>query len=151
MRISESTFTVGSSGALKIPSSILCEMGLFPGDHVRVAYLTNDDRQNSFREFWLSPDPLDELSDDQQFRVPSHILEDANIPADSDLQIACLDGCIVICRDPALNPNELASVLEQLRATDELTSALSDNPEQVREQIEKLISRFEEGEDQSEV
>lgn len=151
MRISESTFTVGSSGTLKIPSSILREMGLFPGDSVRVAYLTHNDRQNSFREFLLSPDPLDELSDEQQLRVPSHILENANIPADSDLQIACLDGCIVICLDPALNPNELASVLDQLRTVDELTSALSDNPEQVREQIEKLISRFEEGEDQSEV
>lgn len=151
MHISESTFTVGNSGALKIPSSMLCEMGLLPGDHVHVAYLTQGDLQNSFHEFLLSTSPLNELSDEQQFRVPSHILEDANIPADSDLQIACLDGCIVICRDPALNPNELASVLEQLRATDELTSALSDNPEQVREQIEKLISRFEEGEDQSEV
>lgn len=151
MRISESTFTVGNSGALKIPSSILCEMGLFPGDHVRVAYLTNDDRQNSFREFLLSPDPLDELSDEQQFRVPSHILEDANIPADSDLQILCLDGCIVISQDPVLNSDELASVLEQIRATDKLTSALSGDPEQVREQLEELISRFQEGANTSEV
>lgn len=151
MRISESTFTVDNSGALKIPSSILCEMGLLPGDHVRVAYLTQDDRQNSFHEFLLSASSLDELSDEQQFRIPNHILEDANIPADSDLQIVCLNGCVLICRDSALNPDELASVLEQLRAMDELTSALSGNPEQVREQIEKLISRFEEGKDQSEV
>ena len=151
MRISESTFTVGSNGALKIPASVLREMGLLPGDHVRVAYLTCDGQKNSFQEFLLSANPLDKLSEEQQIQVPDHILEDANIPSDADLQILCLDGCIVICQDSALNPDELASVLEQLQNVDELTFTLSGGPTQMREQLEELINRFQEGADSSEI
>lgn len=151
MRILESTFTVGSNGALKIPTSVLQEMGLFPGDHVRIAYLTCDGQKNSFQEFLLSANPLDELSEEQQIRVPNHILEDANIPSDADLQILCLDGYIVICQDSALSPDELVSVLEQLQNMDELTFALSGDPAQMREQLEELINRFQEGVDSSEI
>lgn len=144
-------FNVGSSGTLEIPASILKEMGLLPGDHVHIAYLTQDGQQNSFREFLMSANHLDELSDEQQFRVPDHILEDANIPANADLQILCLDGCIIICQDSALSPDELAAVLEQLQAADELAFTLPDSPEQMREQLEELLNRFQEGADSNEV
>lgn len=151
MRISESTFTVGNNGALKIPASVLREMGLFPGDHVRVAYLTCDGQKNSFQEFLLSANPMDRLSEEQQIRVPDHILEDANLPTDADLQILCLDGCIVICQDSALSPDELASVLEQLQAAGELTFTLSGSPAQMRAQLDELINRIQEGADSSEI
>ena len=151
MRISESTFTVGNNGALKIPASVLREMGLFPGDHVRVAYLTCDGQKNSFQEFLLSANPMDRLSEEQQIRVPDHILEDANLPTGADLQILCLDGCIVICQDSALSPDELASVLEQLQAAGELTFTLSGSPAQMRAQLDELINRIQEGADSSEI
>lgn len=151
MRISESTFTVGNNGALKIPASVLREMDLLPGNHVRVAYLTCDGQKNSFQEFLLSANPLDKLSEEQQIQVPDHILKDANIPSDADLQILCLDGCIIICQDSALNPDELASVLERLQNADELTFTLSGDPAQMREQLEELINRFQEGADSSEI
>lgn len=151
MRILESTFTVGNNGALKIPASVLQEMGLFPGDHVRVAYLTHDGQVNSYQEFFLSATPLDELSEEQQIGVPNHIMEEANIPTDADLQILCLDGYILICQDSVLKLEELAAVLEQLQTTNELTFTLSGSPEQMREQLKELIERFQEGADSSEM
>lgn len=99
----------------------------------------------------MSANHLDELSDEQQLRVPDHILEDANIPANADLQILCLDGCIIICQDSALSPDELAAVLEQLQAADEMAFTLPESPEQIREQLEELINRFQEGADSSEM
>lgn len=151
MRILECTFTVGSGGALKIPASVMQKMGLLPGDHVRIAYLTRDGQQNLFQEFFLSANPLDELAEDNQIKVPTHILEDANIPADANLQILCLNGCIVICQDSALSTDELASVLKQLQAADELTVPLSGSSEQILEQLEGFINRFQEGVDSSEM
>ena len=151
MYISESVFTIGNAGALEIPAAVLREMGLHAGDPVRVAYLTHDGQQNSFREFLISTDPLDELTDGDQIRVPDRILADANLPADADLQILCLDGCIVICQDSALSSNELAAVLEQLRTADELVAALPDSPEQIRDQLEEFINRFQEGADSDDI
>lgn len=78
-------------------------------------------------------------------------MEEANIPSDADLQILCLDGCIVICQDSELNPDELASVLEQLQNVDDLTFTLSGGPAQMREQLEELINHFQEGADSSEI
>ena len=151
MYISESVFTIGSAGALEIPAAVLREMGLSAGDPVRVAYLTDDGQQNSFREFLLSANPLGELTDENQIKVPDHILEDANLPADADLQILCLNGCILICQDSALTSDELAAVLEQLRTADELTAALPDSPEQIRDQLEEFINRFQEGADPDDI
>lgn len=67
------------------------------------------------------------------------------------LQILCLNGCILICQDSALTPDELAAVLEQLRTADELTAALPDSPEQVCDQLEGFINRFQEGADPDEI
>lgn len=147
MYISESVFTIGNAGALEIPAAVLREMGLHAGDPVRVAYLTHDGQQNSFREFLLSANSLDKLTDEDQIRVPDRILSDANLPADADLQILCLNGCIVICQDSVLSSDELAAVLEQLRTADELTAALPDSPELVCGQLEEFINRFQEGSD----
>lgn len=151
MQISETTFTVSSSGSLTIPEPVLREMGLAPGNAVRVAYLTQDGQRNPFQEFLLSADPLDKLSEEQQLRVPNELLEQSNIPADADLQIFCLDGCIVICQDSALNTDELASILESLQNADELACTLSGEPERMREQLEELINRFQEGANTSEI
>ncbi len=151
MHISEITFTIDSSGSLTIPETVLREMGLAPGSTVRIAYLTQDGQQNSFQEFLLSADPLDNLSDDRQLHVPNHLLEQSHIPVDADLQIVCIEGCIIICRDPTLNPDELASVLEHLQIADELAATLTDDPEQAQAQLTELINHLQEGADSSEI
>ena len=78
-------------------------------------------------------------------------MSDANLPADADLQILCLNGCIVICQDSVLSSDELAAVLEQLRTADELVAALPDSPEQIRDQLEEFINRFQEGADPDDI
>lgn len=151
MQIVETTYTVNESGSLTLPNTVLREMGIYPGNIVRVAYLTQDGQQNSFREFLLSSSPLDELTEEQQLRVPTHMLEDSNIPADADLQIICLDGCIVICQDSALTPDELAEVLSRLQVAGELTSSLPSDPVQMQDKIEEFINYFQEGADPSDL
>ena len=151
MQIIEDEYIIGRSGDLTIPHTVLQDMGLYPGARVHVAYLTQDGKKNEFREFLLSANAMDELSEEQQFRVPSQILEESNIPADADLQILCLDGCIVICRDSALSSSELAAVLERLKEAGELTSSVSGDTEQLQEQLEDFINHFQKGADSSDL
>ena len=51
MKITELTYTVTKSGGLRIPADIIKEMGINPGENVRVAYLSSDGDKNEFREF----------------------------------------------------------------------------------------------------
>lgn len=145
MQISESTFTVSQNGSLKIPASVLREMGLFPGSHVRVAYLTHDGQHNSFQEFLLSADSLEELSEESQFHVPDHLLRQSNIPLDADLQIICLDGLLIICQDAALSSDELGAVLESLRDAGDLVCGLPMEVTQVQSQLEEAIDSLRKG------
>lgn len=151
MQILETTFTVSRNGSLKIPAAVLKEMGLNPGSHVRVAYLTHDGQKNSFQEFLLTANPLERLSDEQQFRVPNHLLQQSNIPLDADLQIICLNGLLVICQDAAMSAGELAAILKSLYVADELVSGLPMEAEQVQAQLEEVIKRFQEGANSSDV
>lgn len=147
MQISESVFTVRKSGNLLIPAAVLQEMGLHPGNHVRIAYLTEDGSKNTFQEFLLSKNPLERLSEEQQIQVPSHILETANIPTDADLQIVCLDGFILICQDPTLSLDELTAVLEQLQAIGELPLSPQETPAQIKERLDELFDYYQKGVD----
>ena len=106
MKIAEMTFTVDSRGNIRIPATVLSEMGLAPGDHVRVAYLTSDGVTNPFCEFMLLPELADEqeLMGNDAIRISAQLMAQANIPADADLQIACLNGALLICRDTGLQP-----------------------------------------------
>ena len=145
MQISETTFTVGHNGSLKIPAAVLKEMGLLPGDHVRVAYVVKDKWQNVFQEFLLSAGPLDTLTEDNKFQVPSDLLGQANIPENADLQILCLNGYLLICQDSALSLNELSSVFESLQTAGDIASSLPIDSFQAMEQLQEFTNRFEEG------
>ncbi len=147
MQISESVFTVRQSGNLLIPAAVLQEMGLRPGNHVRIAYLTEDGSKNTFQEFLLSKNPLERLSEEQQIQVPNHILETANIPKDADLQIVCLDGLILICQDPTLSIDELTAILEQLQVIGELPLSPQETPAQIKEQLDELFDYYQKGVD----
>ena len=151
MQLSEITFTVSRNGSLKIPASILQKMGLFPGSHVRVAYLTQDGQRNSFQEFLLSADSFEELSDENQFHIPDHLLRQSNIPTDADLQIICLDGLLIICQDTALSQDELNAVLESLRDADSLVGGLPVELSQVQAQLKETINNLQEGADSDDV
>lgn len=143
MHISEITFTVNGHGALKIPTAILREMGLSSGDHVRVAYLTHDGRKNTFQEFLLSADPLDEPAEEDHIQIPTALLGQANIPRDADLQIICLKGAILICQDTAFNLAKLRFISKYLKTADELISHLSNEKDTAIDELSLLINNLE--------
>lgn len=146
MYISELTFTVDRRGSIKIPTSVLEKMGLFSGDHIRVAYLTQDGAVNTFREFLLLPDTIGETeTEEDAIRIPARLMEQANIPSDADLQIACLDGALVICRDTGLQSEELWSVLEGLQTAEHMTSKLPEDAQQALQELERSLHAIQEG------
>lgn len=82
MQILETTFTVDKRGGMKIPASVLTKMGLAAGDHVRVAYLTDDGAANTFCELMLLPNAVDEIDPDKSgaIQIPVELMRQANIP-----------------------------------------------------------------------
>lgn len=147
MQIAEMTFTVDSRGNIKIPAVVLKKMGLAPNDHVRVAYLTQDGTANTYHEFMLAPNSVDEsgLMDADAIRIPAQLMEQANIPADADLQITCFNGGLLICQDTGLHPQELSGVLEGLQVAESLTSMLPEEAQQALLQLEQTINTIREG------
>ena len=146
MQISEMTFTIDRHGSMKIPSAVLKEMGLFPGDHVRVAYLTQDGNTNTFREFMLSSDAIDECfpGENNAIQIPARLMREANISPDSDLQIVCLNGSLVICQDTGFRPGELYSILENLQTAESLAAMLPNEAQQSLSQLEQALQTFRE-------
>lgn len=147
MQISELMFTVDKHGGMKIPAFIMEKMGLAPGDHVRVAYLTQDGTANTFREFMLLPAGIGEsdLDEDSTIRIPVQLMQQAGISSDADLQIACLNGALVICQDTGIQPEELYSVLESLETAESLATVMSGDTQQILLQLAQAINTIQEG------
>lgn len=65
----------------------------------------------------LNEDIQDEEPEDEDgLNIPGEVLEGAGIPADSDLEIICGDGAIVILTSDSLNrlPEELTELFQEL-------------------------------------
>ena len=152
MQVLELIFTVDHRGRLKIPAPVLTKMGLAAGDHVRVAYLTHDGTTNTFCELMLLPNEADGAipNEDSAIRIPMDLMRQANIPQGTDLQIACLDGCIVISRDTGLQPEELNSILEHLQTAESLTAMLPGETQQTLSQLEQAVQTIRKGSEQDE-
>lgn len=152
MQILEMTFTVDKQGGMKIPASVLTKMGLAAGDHVRVAYLTDDGAANTFCELMLLPNAVDEIDPDKSgaIQIPVELMRQANIPQDADLQIACLNGCIVISQDIGIQPEELYPILENLQTAEALASMLPGEALQALAKLEETIERIHKGAEQDE-
>ena len=141
MQILEMTFTVDHRGGMKIPAPVLAKMGLAAGDHVRVAYLTHDGVSNTFCELMLLPDAVDETGSNRTnvIQIPEELMRQASILQDADLQITCLDGCIVISRDTGLQPEELYPMLKNLQVAEALASMLPEEAPQALAKLEQTI------------
>lgn len=152
MQILEMTFTVDKRGGMKIPPPVLAKMGLAAGSHVRVAYLTHDGTTNTFCELMLLPNEADGASpdDDSSIRIPMELMRQANIPQEADLQIACLDGCIVISRDTGFQPEELSSILDSLQLAESFVSMLPGEVRQVLSRLEQAVQNTQKGLEQDE-
>lgn len=144
MQISEITLTVGKNGKLKVPVSLLKVMGLGPGDHIRVAYLTNDGTTNIFKEFLLAPEEIPDYTDEQRIVIPLRLLQQAQISPDSDIQIICLDGALIIGTESELNINELKAVLEGISAAVDVTDNLPSDTVSLCAQLQNTIEDLRE-------
>lgn len=123
MRIIEIESTLDKQGKLTIPAHLLGEMGLVTGDTVRLAYISksSDRPLNTYSEFIITPNGIvsalsEADSDAREFGIPNELLEAANIPFGSDIEIVCADGAIIITGANLLDtiPDELYQMFVEL-------------------------------------
>ena len=147
MKIAEISLSIRADGSMLIPTDLIREMGLQAGDTIRVSYLTPDGVTNSYRELLIYAEgsKAENDFDSRSIQIPTELLQQAQIHQEADMQIICLDGALLICRDNEANVDELYGVLEHLRTCGELVSALSSDPEELRNQLSDLIERYSEG------
>ncbi len=123
MKIIEIESTVDKEGKLTIPLQLLGDMGLVSGDTVRLAYISRSTVHplNSYSEFVITQDGMEaEMREAEQgiheFRIPNELLEGANIPFDSDIEIICTEGAIIITKADLSEfiPDELCQLFAEL-------------------------------------
>lgn len=120
MRIIEMESTVDQQRKLIIPACVMDDMGLLPGDRVKLACISKspDDPRNAFSELLNAPGGitgLDEM-EEGEITLPNKLLKTANIPVDSDLDIVCTEGAIIIMAADLLDiiPDELCHLFAEL-------------------------------------
>lgn len=71
-------------------------------------------------------DAVDEINLDKSgaIQIPVELMRQANISQDAALQIACLNGCIMISQDTGIQPEEWDFMLENLQVAESLVSIL---------------------------
>lgn len=144
MKLIEESFLLTSDGVLQIPAATMKDMGLHPGDEVTVAYLAGNENQNLFREFYIGS-LQDADGEATRIGIPTELLQNANIAPGDDLNIICLDGCILLCRDALLNEQELYEVLDALDITTDIFDQLAPDPEEALAQLIQELPEILEG------
>lgn len=120
MKMIEMQSVVDGQGQLTVPAQLLKDMGLVSGDTVKLAYISGsaESIRNTFKEFVLTPDGIAALQDDgdAELTLPHELLEAAEIPVDSDLEIVCAKGALVILEADLLDslPGELRDLFDNL-------------------------------------
>lgn len=149
MTISELKSRIRADGDLIISADIIADMGLKPGDMVHVAYISKDGISNDHKEFLLSKSGIAEMEDEApSFQIPAELLEQAGIPCDSDLQIACFDGLIIICKASDLSLDDLEEILARMQKARAFAEhyGYEENVANVKEQLADTIRYLQEGE-----
>ena len=144
MKLIEMTCTVKQSGELWIPADVLRDMNVLPGEQVTVAYLTRDGQRNDYQEFLISTKSAQPTEEVQEILLPSVLLEKAGL--EGDVQILCLDGGLLICRDPTLRLEEWRSVMEAQSIALDLVSRLDRAPMDAARQLQRYFQEMAEEE-----
>ena len=121
----EITGVMNEKNGIEVPAVLLSQTGIKNGEEVKLIYLAagEKDFRNESREFILAREgenPAEELlkGENVEFRLPPELLADAKIPADSDLEIVCMDKKIVILPSEDTEaeemPKELLGLCEEL-------------------------------------
>jgi antitoxin component of MazEF toxin-antitoxin module len=133
MKLIELQGSVDQNGELAIPRTLLVDMGLRPGDSVRLTYASGSGAMdNTHRQFVVTPDGIAaamlkprEDSCGCGLTLPHELLEASDFPRDCDLEVVCAPGAIVI-----LSADILDRLPDDLRA---LFADLGIDPDTVRE------------------
>lgn len=143
MEVLEITCTIGNNGCLNIPAKVLRQMGLGPGEHIRIAYLTNQSQENMFREFLLTADSLEETENCSHIAVPKELLRQAEIPEDADIQVICSPGAIILTQDPILNADALKKVLSSMDIAAEILEQLPEDTDNALDVLQDAVEEME--------
>lgn len=136
MKVIEIESTVDKHGKLEIPVHLMSDMGIIPGDKVRLAYIskTLGCLRNTYSEFVITPcDIAETLSKTEPYvhelGIPNKLLEAANISPNSDIEIICKEGAIVITEADLLDmiPDELCRLFAELDISPETVRSVIKN------------------------
>ncbi len=134
MKIIKMKSEVDKSGQIVLPAEAAGNAGLKPGDEICCTMMVQEEvNQHSPLTLITSEDvditvPLCELHKDgekfspdyelpeDELHIPRKLLESADIPSDSDLDVICAEGAIVIAASDILDrlPDELRGLFEDL-------------------------------------
>jgi hypothetical protein len=106
---------------------MLQDMGIGPGDRVRVAYLANANAENLFQEFFVLPEGLEtDMPEDhaQMITLSNELLNAAKIPTDANIQIVCFEGVIILYKIPGTQMEGLEVALKSLGIASETLKQL---------------------------
>ena len=127
MKVIEVGCTVNQYGSLKMPRTMLQDMGIGPGDRVRIAYLANVNTENLFQEFFVLPEGLEdgvEEGNAQMITLSNELLSAAKIPTDANIQIVCFEGVIVLYKISDMPIEGLEAALNSLGIASETLKQL---------------------------
>ena len=99
---------------------ILRKMGLAAGDKVKLAcvIIPAGSKHSAFKEFVLTANGIAALKDVRvaELTLPHELLDAADIPVDSDLEIICCSGAVVILEADLLDalPDDLRELFDEL-------------------------------------
>lgn len=126
MKLIEMRTTVDRQGRIILPKELLGNAGIKPGDQVRVTLVVGqEETENPCPQLIVTPQDVEvavRLSgwrkDDEEgdLTLPNGLLEAAEIPVGSDLEIVCTAGAIVIMESDVLDnlPDELRELIGEL-------------------------------------
>lgn len=125
MKLIEMHVCVNQEGRIVIPAEPLGAAGLKPGDKLQVTMALREEGDNLCPLVLLTSQGMEvaaqlsgwqEDDDEGGLTLPNELLEAAEIPEGSDLDIFCADGAIVIMEADILNnlPDELRELFNKL-------------------------------------
>lgn len=126
MKLIEMRTFVDKQGSIILPGERLASSGLKPGDEVRVTLIAGqEENENRNPLLVISPRGVGvavqltgwrEDDEEGDLTLPNDLLEAADIPEGSDLEIVCTAGAIVIMESDILDslPDELRDLFGEL-------------------------------------
>lgn len=126
MKLIEMRTTVDRQGRIILPKQLLANAGIKPGDQVRVTLAVGqEETENLCLQLVVTPQGVGvavrlsgrrEDDEESDLTLPNDLLEAAEIPVGSDLEILCTAGAIVIMESDVLDnlPDELRELFGEL-------------------------------------